>query len=194
MPTNHRITGFPPAEVPGGRTTTFPHAEVRILRAQIDLALALIIELMDEAVYPQLPVSGRLKATASAMQLRDALRLIANRAAWDAPPALPPRLFVGVDLLGFLNVCATRPDLPAIIRAAAAELRDANRADVAPETRRVIDLAAYFTASRDIGGLSAKETAQAISEVDEWRGVGWTRIVVAVALHRAAVRLVGSEQ
>lgn len=191
MPSKESITREPAAVVPSQQQTTFPSSEVRVLRARLDLALALIVELMDAQHYP-LHVSARLKLAAAAIQVRGVLESVANRSAlWESPPQVPPRLFPHLTVHGLLSMVASRDDLPAMVRQAAMELRDEGREADATDTRRLLDLSAYFVAARDITGLGTRETARALSENADWHDLSPTRITVAVALHRAACRLVG---
>lgn len=190
MPDHHRITGNIPREVSARQITQFPQTEVRIIRAQLDLALCLVLELMDEP-RAKLTASNRLKLAALAMQLRDAMALLANRALLDPPPQLPPRLLINIDLAAFLALCAQDARLPAMVRQAATELKEIGRDNVRDEAKRVIDLAGYVAAHRDIAGTSVREAAKEAAQSDEFRGIGMTRIVVAVALHNLATKLVG---
>jgi hypothetical protein len=121
------------------------------------------------------------------MQVRDAVALVSNRAHLEPPPALPPRLFVNMDSKAFVALCAADARLPAIIRAAAAELRDASGGG--EEASKVVALADYVRAHRDIAGSTLQQAAKEAAKGADWRGVGWVQIVIAVALHNTAAKI-----
>jgi len=165
---------------------SFPTSELRVLAAQLNLALAIAVEMMD----PAAPTTSRLRAAACAMQIRAVLAVLAERVHVEAPPALPPRLFPSVSLPGFLQLVASRADLPTIIRSCAAELNREGEHGAGDDARNLMALAEHFAAARDIAGLHRKETAQAVTECAEWAYLSPFRVRCAVVLHALAASMV----